>query len=114
MGFGWENQTIYKIGLNYDYNDHWSFRAGYNYGEGVIPDDQVLFNQLAPAVVKHHATFGASYRPSRNIEWSFNYLHAFEETLRGPTAYSNRAPGEDNAAISMYINTVGVSFAYMM
>jgi len=114
MGFGWENQTIYKIGLNYDYNNHWSFRAGYNYGEGVIPDDQVLFNQLAPAVVKHHATFGASYRPSRNIEWSFNYLHAFEETLRGPTAYSNRAPGEDNAAISMYINTVGVSFAYMM
>ena len=48
------------------------------------------------------------------MEWSLNAMHAFENTVRGPTAYSNRAPGEDNAAISMYINTFGVSFAYMM
>jgi long-chain fatty acid transport protein len=114
MGFGWDDQTIYKVGLNYDYNDTWSFRVGYNHGEGIIPSDQILFNMLAPAVVEDHYTMGASYRPSRNIEWSFNYMRAKEKTLRGPTAYTNRAPGEDNAAVSMYIDTVGVSFAYKM
>jgi long-chain fatty acid transport protein len=114
MGFGWNDQTVYKIGLNYDYNSWWSFRVGYNHGTGVIPDDQVLFNMLAPAVVEDHFTMGASYRPSKNIEWSFNYMHAFENTVRGPTAYTNRAPGEDNAAISLYINSVGVGFAYKM
>ena len=73
-----------------------------------------LMNMLAPATVKHHATIGASYRPNKNMEWSFNYMHAFEETISGPTAYTNRPPGENNARISMYINSFGVSFAYMM
>jgi len=114
MGFGWEDQNIFKIGLNYDYNKHWSFRAGYNHGEGVIPDDQVLFSFLAPATPEDHLTLGGSYRPNKNIEWSFSYIHAFEKTVRGPTAYSNLAPGEDNGAVSMYINMLGVSFAYMM
>jgi len=114
MGFGWDDATAYKIGLNYDHNREWSFRVGYNYGETPIQDDQVLFNMLAPATVEHHLTAGFSYRPNKNMEWSLNAMHGFENTVRGPTAYSNRAPGEDNAAISMYINTFGVSFAYMM
>ncbi len=36
MGFGWKDQDIIKVGLNYDFNKAWSFRAGYNHGEGVI------------------------------------------------------------------------------
>ncbi|BAZ93191.1 long-chain fatty acid transport protein [Thiohalobacter thiocyanaticus] len=114
MGFGWEDQTVYKLGVNYDYNKTWSFRAGVNYGESPIQEDQVLFNMLAPATVEWHLTFGASYRPSPNIEWSFNYMHAFENTIKGTTAFTNRAPGEDNAAISMYQNSLGVSFAFKM
>ena len=42
MGFGWEDQNIFKIGLNYDYNKHWSFRAGYNHGENPIPASSSL------------------------------------------------------------------------
>lgn len=114
MGFGWTDINVYKVGLNYDFNNAWSFRAGYDYNDGAIQKDQVLFNMLAPATVKQHATIGVSYRPSKHVEWSFNYLHAFENTISGPTAYTNRAPGEDNASISMYINSFGVSFAYMM
>jgi len=114
MGFGWKDQNIYKIGLNYDYNDAWSFRAGYNHGDGVIPDDQILFNFLAPATVEDHLTLGFSYRPSKNVEWSANYMHAFEKTVSGPTAYTNLAPGQDNGSASLYINSFGLSFAYMM
>lgn len=114
MGFGWTNANIFKIGANYDFNQKWSFRAGYDYNDGVIEDDQILFNMLAPASVQHHATIGTSYRPNKNMEWSFNYMHAFENTISGPTGYTNREPGEDNAKASMYINSLGVSFAYMM
>lgn len=116
MGFGWEDQTVYKLGINYDYNAAWSFRAGANYGESPIPDDQVLFNMLAPATVEWHITFGASYRPSPNVEWSFNYMHAFENVIKGPTAFSPTGlpvVGE-NASISMRQNSLGVSFAYKM
>lgn len=114
MGFGWTDQTVYKLGIDYRYNDKWNLRAGLNYGKSPIPDDQVLFNMLAPATVEKHITLGASYRPSRNIEWSMNYMHGFENTITGPTAFTNRAPGEDNAAISMYQNSLGISFAYSM
>lgn len=114
MGFGWKDQTVYKLGVDYRYSDQWSLRAGLNYGKSPIPDDQVLFNMLAPATVEKHITLGASYRPSRNIEWSMNYMHAFENTITGPTAFTNRDPGEDNAAISMYQHSLGVSFSYSL
>lgn len=116
MGFGWEDQTVYKLGVNYDYDKTWSFRGGVNYGKAPIPDDQVLFNMLAPAAVEWHLTLGASYRPSQNVEWSFNYMHAFENVIKGPTAFGPTGlpvVGE-NASISMRQNSLGVSFAYKM
>ena len=117
MGFGWHDQNVYKIGINYDYNDAWSFRVGYNYAETPIQEDQVLFNFLAPAVNEHHATLGISYRPNRNMEWNMNYMHAFKNTVKGPTALGPTAGlpvNGENAAIDMYINSIGLSFAYMM
>lgn len=119
MGFGWQDQWVYKAGFNYDYNTNWSFRAGYNYGKSPIPDDQVLFNMLAPATVEHHATVGFSYRPSKNIEWSFNGMHAFEKTIKGPSAFGptgdeNIDKDVDSIAISMRQWSLGASFAYKM
>ncbi len=119
MGFGWNDADVYKVGFNYDYNPKWSFRAGYNYSEAPMPDDQIMFNFLAPAVVEHHGTLGLSYRPNKNIEWSFNYSHAFENTVKGPTALAPAAnQGQpvngENGSATMHINTFGVSFAYMM
>jgi len=117
MGFGWQDQMVYKIGLDYTYSSKWNFRAGYNYGKSPISKDQVLFNMLAPATVEHHITFGASYRPSRNIEWSANFMHAFKNTIKGPSAFGPTGDpavdvNVDSVAISMQQTAVGLSFAY--
>lgn len=118
LGFGWDDQTVYKVGINYDYNNAWSFRTGFNYAESPIEDDQVLFNTLAPATVEKHFTIGASYRPSTNMEWSFSWVHAFENTIKGPTAFGPQGTAQpvigENAAISMKQDAVGVSFSYQM
>jgi long-chain fatty acid transport protein len=117
MGFGWGDADVYKIGFNYDYDQTWSFRAGYNYSEAPMDADQVLFNFLAPAVVEHHATLGLSYRPNKNMEWNFNYMHAFSNTIKGPTALgpdAGQVVTGENASIDMHINTFGVSFGYSM
>lgn len=116
LGFGWKNQTVYKLGVNHDYDKSWSFRAGVNYGKTPIPKDQVLFNMLAPATVEWHLTFGASYRPSDNVEWSFNYMHAFENVIKGPTAFgpTGMPVVGENASIGMKQNSLGVSFSYKM
>jgi long-chain fatty acid transport protein len=115
MGFGWQDMMVYKVGFNYDYNDNWSFRAGYNYGKAPMPNNQVLFNFLAPAVVENHVTLGASYRPDKNMEWSFNYMHAFSNTIKGPTALGpvgGLPVNGNNASIDMKIDSFGVSFGY--
>jgi long-chain fatty acid transport protein len=117
MGFGWEDQNIFKVGMNYDYSDKWSFRAGYNYGESPVQQEELLFNFAALAVSEHHATFGMSYRPNKNMEWTMNYGHAFKNTIKGQTALGPSAGlpvNGDNASIDMYINTLGVSFGYRM
>jgi long-chain fatty acid transport protein len=120
MGFGWDDANVYKIGINYDYNAQWSFRAGWNYAKSPIKESQVMFNFLAPAVTEHHLTLGGSYRQTKNIEWSFNYSHAFSNTIKGQTVLGPNGsafpvvPPNTNGSIDMDINTFGVSFGYMM
>jgi long-chain fatty acid transport protein len=119
MGFGWNDAIAYKIGINYDYNKNWSFRTGYNYGKSPIQDKQVLFNMLAPATVQHHVTVGASYRPNKNMEWSVNYMHAFSNTIKGPTAFGPTGDPDvdkhiDSTAVKLKIDSIGIGFAYKM
>ncbi len=78
-GFGWENITVYKLGMDYVHNDKWTLRGGVNYGEAPYDDKEVLFNVLAPAVVKTHLTLGFSYTPSPRHEITMTYMRAFQE-----------------------------------
>ncbi len=83
MGFGWENQTVYKLGIQYGVNKRLQVRAGYNYGKSPIPDDPnfggnnaVTFNLLAPATVEHHYSVGFTYRANDNLEVTGTYMYA--------------------------------------
>lgn len=76
MGFGWKDQTVYKIGINYGVNSRLQLRAGFNYGKSPIPDDQITFNLLAPATVEKHYTVGFTYKANDNLELTGSYLYA--------------------------------------
>lgn len=58
--FGWEDQTVYKIGAEVQVNEGLAIRFGYNHGDSPIPDTAVAQNILAPAVSEDHYTFGFS------------------------------------------------------
>jgi long-chain fatty acid transport protein len=75
-GFGWTDQTAYKLGFRYALNKQWTLRAGYNYGKSPIPDDQLLFNMLAPAVTERFYTLGASYDYKGIADISFSFVNA--------------------------------------
>lgn len=112
MGFGWRNQTVYKLGFDYKYNSNTTIRAGFNYGKAPIPEDQVLFNMLAPATTEKHLTLGATFVQKDKSEITWLFTHAFENTIEGPTAFrtgGTAAPGK-NAAITMSITTIGVAY----
>ena len=107
LGFGWQDINIYRLAAEYHYDDRWIFRTGFSYNDQPIPDDQVLFNILAPATIQKHATVGFTYQPDRKSEWNFAYMHAFKETVESSkTAFG--IPG----SITMYQNSVDVSYSY--
>jgi long-chain fatty acid transport protein len=82
-GFGWEDVTVFKVGVAYDVTDALTLRGGYNYGGQPIPESETLFNILAPGVVESHVTFGGTYEVSEMFEITFAYMHALEKTVEG-------------------------------
>ncbi len=91
LGFGWENQTVFKVGAIYEYNPTWTLRAGWNYGKSPIDEKtDILFSMVAPAIVQNHLTMGATWKMKKDMELSFSYVHAFEFEQKGPTYINGR------------------------
>ena len=107
LGFGWEDINIYRLAAEYAYDSQWIFRAGYSWNDQPIPDDQVLFNILAPATIQQHMTLGFSFVPDKQNEFNFAYMHAFEEEVKSSqTAFG--VPG----SIKMHQDSFDVSYSY--
>jgi long-chain fatty acid transport protein len=112
MGFGWRNQKVYKLGFDYKYSKNLTLRAGYNYGKAPIPEDQVLFNMLAPATTEKHVTLGTTMNLKNGDDLSFTFMHAFKNEIKGPTAFG---PGGTpvtgtNAAIVMKQTSFSIAY----
>lgn len=106
LGFGWDNQTAFKLGIIYQYDPTWTLRGGWNYAKSPIDENtDILFSMVAPAVVQHHLTMGATYQLNTDMELSFSYVHAFEFEQFGPT-YINYEGG-----YKMSQDSIGASFA---
>jgi long-chain fatty acid transport protein len=106
IGFGWQDIWIFKLGGSYKINNAWTVRAGYSHNESPIPDSEVLFNILAPAVIEDHVTLGFSFRSSKKSEWNLSYMHAFQNTQTDPSTSFGGAP----ASITMHQNAVNFSY----
>jgi len=72
-GFGWDDMTIFKVGIERKTNAGWTWRAGYSNGSQPIPTSEVLFNILAPAVM--------------GGEWNFAFMYALEGSQSGPNPF---------------------------
>jgi long-chain fatty acid transport protein len=113
LGFGWTDQTVYKLGINHKLNDRHTVRVGWNHGKSPIPADQVLFNMLAPGVVEDTLTLGYTYVTDNHAEITLNYNHGFENIVKGPTVFypgGTAPPGGTDTAIGLVIDTIGISY----
>jgi len=107
-GFGWDDQDVIKLGVNYDYNDKLSLRTGASWNSQVYENNETLFNILAPAVVRLHASVGATYDFKENQSLSFAYTRAFDDSITGVHA-SN---GTQNIKHQMNQHEIGVGYTY--
>lgn len=110
LGFGWQNQTVFKLGAEYQYSDDLMLRAGWNYGKTPINEErEIIFNLLAPATVEHHLTFGGTYMIASDMEINLSFVHAFSNELSGPTYISD--DGSNLGRMKMDQNSIGGSFS---
>ena len=108
-GFGWDDMTVYKLGVRHQMGDDMVIRAGWNYGKQPISNDQLDFNLLAPAVVEHHLTLGVSKKLDANSEITANYMHAFSKKVSGtPTQMTGTYYIQ---SLEMNQNEVGVQYS---
>jgi long-chain fatty acid transport protein len=110
-GFGWHDITVIKTGLDYKLNSALTIRGGYNHAGLPFDGTQTFFNLLAPAVTQDHLHAGATWTLKSGKEINLAYIHAFESQVNGVNSVPPSAGG-GNANLSMYQNSVQVSFGW--
>jgi long-chain fatty acid transport protein len=109
-GFGWQDMTTYKFGVQQRIGTEWAWRAGYSYGRQPIPSAEVLFNILAPGVEEHHATVGLSKTVGRGRAVTLAITRAFSNTVTGPNPLE--APGRQQIGLEMNQWDVQIGYTF--
>lgn len=85
-GFGWQNMTIYKFGVNWRVDPTWTVRFGASHGAQPIPSSQMTFNILAPGVIEDHFALGFTHHGARG-DFSAAFTYAPTQTISGPNTF---------------------------
>lgn len=115
-GFKWRNQTVYKLGVEYEYSNSLVLRAGYNYGKSPVRGDtmnDVTFNILAPGVVEQHLTLGTTWTLANKSELTVSYMHAFSNSVTGPSVTSLLGVG-GTETLKMHQDSIGIAYGWKM
>jgi long-chain fatty acid transport protein len=115
-GFGWHDVNVWKLGVEYRYDDQLTLRGGYNHSDNPIQAQDVTINILAPGVVQDHLTLGLTYTFQGGGELTATYMHAFQNSVTGSSLFSNfTAPlSSGNETIKMYENSLGIAYGWKM
>jgi len=119
-GFGWDDAKVWKLGMEYNYTPKLTLRAGYSHTNSPIKGDncaslaaencgEVVFNILAPAVIKDHVTLGFTYTLASGNELTMAYMHGFKNDVSGTDPFFG---GTDK--IQMYQNSLGIQYSWKM
>lgn len=100
-GFGWEDSSVYKVGVRYQPPGPWTWRAGYAYvPDPPVDQDELFFNILAQSILQHKVAAGASWQHSERVSLDLSLLVSFENDIDGANA---RFPAQNiNASLEGY------------
>ena len=120
MGFGWEDQTVYKLGFAWQYSDKTVFTTGFNYGKSPIPDTEYAFGVVGPAVTEKHWAIGwqqilngYTIFGAKEAEFSMSFIHGFKNKMAGTAGIGtdeNGQPFAGYAEFEMVQNQLELSY----
>jgi long-chain fatty acid transport protein len=112
-GFGWDDIKVFALGGEFLATDRVSLRAGYNYSDNPIPEENSFFNVAAPAVIQHHLTLGFGVNLVEGVDVSAAYYRAFESEVSGPIYHpAMGAIPESDVTSSMFENSFVMQFSF--
>jgi len=96
MNFGWDDQTVFAIGIQKELNPKTTLRVGYNYGASPIGEEDVDNNIGSLAITEHHLTIGVTRQLADRLSGSLSYAHAFHNEITSNTGSGNTIELEQN------------------
>jgi long-chain fatty acid transport protein len=114
-GFGWRDITVYKLGVNHQYNKDLVLRAGISTGDQPVPSGETFFNILAPGVVQNHFSLGATWTSTSGGEWSGFYSRAFGQSVNGSNSIPpGNPPGYWGGEANLHLqeDLIGISYGW--
>lgn len=82
-GFGWNDVSSYKAGVEYRASGQTALRAGYSYNTQPVNGADVTLNVLAPGVTQHHFTAGGSFALGDRSTLELALMHSPDERVSG-------------------------------
>jgi len=79
--FGWDDQMVYALGIEFMPKPDLCIKTGYNYGATPIGEEDVNSNIGAIAVVEHHVSIGISKKWNETCTSTLSYTHGFHNEL---------------------------------
>lgn len=115
LPFGWDDQWVYALGVQYKATPALNMRAGFNYSKAPIDEADVFNNLVFPAIVEKHFGLGFDYMLGKHWGIGATYMKAFKEELTGKGDL-NPAMGfgpDSNTKISLEQDSLGVQLTYL-
>lgn len=104
-GFGWKDQTVWRVGVAYAVSDALTLRAGYSHGTQILDRRDTFLGVLAPAANRRHYTLGATWAMDKDKELSVAYAKSPKERVNGrgpaPDGITDPYMGQDWLSVSL-------------
>jgi long-chain fatty acid transport protein len=101
LNFGWDDQMVYAVGIDFKPKDGLCLRVGYNYGKTPIGEEDVDSNLGSIAVVEHHLSIGVSKHWSENLVSTLAYTHGLHNEIKSSLT-PNKIEAEQNIAFLQF------------
>ncbi|MCA1805297.1 MAG: outer membrane protein transport protein [Xanthomonadaceae bacterium] len=109
MNTDWEDQTAYRLGLEYGITNDWDVRMGFTYGKNPVPDAGIL--PIMNPIVEKHITMGVGYHGLKNLEFNAAMEFGLDKTQTGAMPH-NIAPDVMGAEVDMGYWAMMMQVAY--
>lgn len=109
IALDWRDQFVWRAGLEWNIDEHWTLRGGYSYGRNPVPD--ATLTPLTGAIMEHTVSAGAGYRRGRasiDLSWQWNLPN--EERVR----VSDLAPEYHGSTVETGVHWFGLTTSFAL